>query len=148
MEMDTQTKLHLTVEQSDGTLIEKVIDIHSNDFMIDEGDLEGELCRAGALLCYYGDLAAELDAKASNAKNGLEEVEAVVSITLRASGKYTQGMVDNALAINPDVKIKRDALVEAQKEALKASNLFRAMNQRVECLKALSYRTNKQERNF
>jgi len=143
-----QTNLHLTVINSDGQLVDKTIAVHSDDFNIDEGDLEGELCRAGALLCYYGDLAAELDAKASNAKNGLEEVEAVVAITLRASGKYTQGMVDNALAINPDVKIKRDALVEAQKEALKSSNLFRAMNQRVECLKALSYRTNKQERNF
>lgn len=147
--MDSKSKLHLPVEQSDGTSFIKEIVVDSTDFNIDEADIEGELCRAGALLCYYADMAAELDAKSANAKRSFEETQALKAIQYRSGGsKVTQGMVDDMQAVDPIVKQKHIELIECQKEAMKATNLFRAMNQRVECLKALAYRTNRQERAF
>ena len=136
----------LHVETAQGP---KEVKINTDDFSIDEANLESELCKAGVLLCYYADLAAELDAKASNAKNRLREAEAVAAITLRSGGaKVTQGMVDDHLYTNTAVNAIRDSLVNTQKEASKASNLFKAMNQRVECLKALAYRQGRQEKIF
>jgi len=146
---DSKSKLHLPVEQSDGTSFIKEIVVDSTDFNIDEADIEGELCRAGALLCYYADMAAELDAKSANAKRSFEEIQALKAIQYRSGGsKVTQGMVDDMQAVDPIVKQKHIELIECQKEAMKATNLFRAMNQRVECLKALAYRTGRQEKNF
>ena len=145
--MDSKSKLHLPVEQSDGTSFIKEIVVDSTDFNIDEADIEGELCRAGALLCYYADMAAELDAKSANAKRSFEEIQALMAIIYRGSGKVTQGMVDDHLATNQTVQQKHIELIECQKEAMKATNLFRAMNQRVECLKALAYRVGRQDKN-
>lgn len=139
-------KLH--IETSQGP---KEITIDPNDFSINEADVEGELCRAGVLLCYYADLAAELEAKASNLKNRLREAEAVAAIVLRNSSsgpKITQGMVDDHLYTNVEVIAIRSSLVNAQKEATKTQSLFKSANQKVECLKALAYRQNKQEKLF
>jgi len=138
-------KLHVDTNQG-----VKIVTIDPNDFSIDEANLEGELCNAGVLLCYYGDLAAELDAKASNMKNLVDEARGLECINLRnqnSGKKLTENMLEELIVSSKAYQVLRSTLVNAQKEALKAQNLFRAMNQRVECLKALSYRTGRQEKN-
>jgi len=129
----------------------RLIEINSDDFSIDEMNIESELCKAGVLLCYYSDLAAELDAKAANLKNKADEVRGKQAIELRkvhTGSRLTENMLDEMIVTSPGYQTIRSLLVEAQKEAFKASNLFKSMNQRVECLKALSYRQGKQEKVF
>lgn len=146
-------ELHLEVVDSDGKIIEKTITIDPNDFSIDEADLDGELCRAGTLLCYYGDLVAELEARSSNFKNKVEEVRSTQAITLRieaekASKKLTEGAISELINSSNDRAAHLDLLVQAQKDSAKASNLFKAQYQKVECLKALAYRQRKMESAF
>ena len=143
------TTFHLTVTNSSGESIEKNVSIKLEDFSIDEANIEGELCQAGSLLCFYADLAAELDAKAANLKSRLEEVRALQSIEIRKNhtgSRLTENMIDELICSDNKYNIEKRNLIEAQKEAAKANNLFRSMNQKIECLKALAYRMNRQEK--
>lgn len=147
------TLLHLEVEDSEGKIIQKIVTIDPDDFSIDEANLDGELCRAGTLLCYYGDLVAELEAKSSNLKSRLDEVRSIQAIVIRASyvqknTKLTENMLDEIIISIEDHRDARVKLINAQKEASKAANLFKAQFQKVECLKALAYRQRKMESGF
>lgn len=142
--------LHLEVEDSEGKVVEKIITIDPDDFSIDEANLDGELCRAGTLLCYYGDLVAELEAKSANIKNLAEEIRSQQAISLRQAAeqsgkKLTEGALVELINGSPGRSALLFKLVQAQKESMKAVNLFKAQFQKVECLKALSYRQRRME---
>jgi len=147
------TVLHLDVEDSEGKVVEKSITIDPTDFSIDEANLDGELCKAGTFLCYYGDLVAELEAKASNIKNVTEEIRSQQAIALRnecqlKGTKITEGAITELINGSPGRSQLLYRLVQAQKEAAKAVNLFKAQYQKVECLKALAWRQRKMESGF
>lgn len=136
----------LIVDTSEGP---KEIIIDPDDFSIDEANVEGELCKAGVLLCYYADLVAELEAKASNIRNEYDSQRGHSYLIIKSEGaKTTAGVVDSTLDQDTKLIAIKQSLINAQRQALKASNLFKAMNQKVECLKALAYRQNKQEKLF
>ena len=56
------------------------------DFHIDENDTDGELCKSGRLLSFYGQLAADLKAQAVTFKAKLEVRDSQESIGIRAEG--------------------------------------------------------------
>ena len=115
-----------------------------NDFGINEDDVDGELCRAGKLLVYYGDLASTLKAQSARRKADLESGDAQLSIDIRAKAqikgnKITEGAIKEKVLTEPGQIIKIKVFIETEKDATKLEHFFRSQQKKVDCLIALSY---------
>ena len=131
----------------------KEIEISPSDFRIDEANLDVELCRAGVLLAYYGDLAAELDAQASNNKNKLDQLYSDKALNIRefsktAGERVTEGSIEERVLTDHEYISFQEKTVQSQRDANKCSAFFKSMQAKTECAKALAYRQRVQEREF
>lgn len=115
------------------------------DFTINEDDINGELCRAGAILAFYANLAADLKAQSQTFKSRIELVESEASQKIRAEAirtgnKLTEGGIRERVVVDPE-RIK--ALEEyniAERDSLKAEYLFKTQQKKLDCLIALTYK--------
>lgn len=111
------------------------------DFTINEDDIDGELCKAGRLLCFYGDLAAELKGQALNAKTNLEYWDATASQNIRSLGqKITEGNIKEKVLVNPERKEHLDFFQKSERDFQKIENLYRSQQKKVDCVIALAYK--------
>ena len=115
------------------------------DFPIDENNVDGELCRAGALLAYYGNLAADLHAQYIRKKSNLEDYAATVAVEIRGESrtsatKITESGIQEKIITNDGYRQMNKQLIEADRYYRKAENLWKSQQKRTDCLTALAYK--------
>jgi hypothetical protein len=115
------------------------------DIQIDENNLDAEMCRAGQLLVYYGDLSAELKAQSARKKDYKEAIYSQLAQLTRSeaekeSRKVTEGVVKEKVLTNPDYINTQQEHNVAEMFAQKVDNFFRAQQKRVDLLIALAYK--------
>lgn len=138
----TVTVEQLTEQGYVGKDIEIDVDSHFN---INEDNVDGELCNAGRLLVYYGDLSATLKAQAARKKADLEEHSASLARDIRKKAmengdKITEGGIKEKVLTTPSYQTRLAVYIETEKDASKLDNFFRSQKQRVDCIIALAYK--------
>jgi hypothetical protein len=123
----------------------ETITFSEEDFNINEDNVDGELCRSGNLLCFYGNLAAELKGLAVNNKSDLETWDAETSLKLRSEAevsgkKLTEGRVREMVVSNPDRRGMQQRYIKAETDYQKAENLFRSQQKKADCVISLAYK--------
>ena len=113
-----------------------------NDFAIDENNVDGELCRAGRELAFYGSQSAEFKANVANKKLELEAFEAMVSLRCRANStqRATEGLITATIAVDPEYQRLSQEVIKAELDYNRAENLFRTHQKRTDCIIALAYK--------
>ena len=116
-----------------------------NDFSMDEGNVNKDICRMGQLLVKYGTLAAEQGANLSRKEEHVKLVKASLSGALRS-----QSEVDGTKLTIPDLADKvtthetyQQALSELhilRADAIKADHWWRSILKKAELLNAMAYR--------
>jgi hypothetical protein len=126
----------------DGTWEPREVEIDLEaDFHINEDDVDGELCRAGKILSFYGDLAANLRAQAQRKKDLRDQVNAFYAIELRNSGeKMTEGSIKEKILANKESQEAQAEYIKSEMFATKAELLFKSQMKKVDCLTALTYK--------
>ena len=114
-------------------------------FNIDEDNVDGGLCRAGTLLRFYGELAAEFMAQASRAKDDKERMFAKVSLDTRAKlaeskEKVTEGIIRETVLISTEYIESQEKHIQAERDYKKLDSFFRSQQRKVDCLTALAYK--------
>lgn len=115
-----------------------------NHFSVDEGNIEGELCRSGTLLRYYADLASEANSYSIKMKDRKDAVFAAACAATRiardARGeKCTEAIVKEQAVLNEDYKLAQEDYYLAEQDAKKADLYFKSMKHKTDCLIAVSY---------
>ena len=111
------------------------------DFFIDEANIDGELCRSGRLLSFYGQLAAELKAHSASRKADLEMFDAELAIGIRAEGKkVTEGGIKERVITDETRKKVQGVYIKSERDFQKIENLYRSMQKKVDCVIALCYK--------
>lgn len=116
-----------------------------NDFSMDEGNVNKDICRMGQLLVKYGSLAAEQGANLSRKEENVKLVKASLSGALRS-----QAEVDGEKLTIPDLSDKVTVHVTYQQalselhilraDAIKADHWWRSILKKAELLNAMAYR--------
>jgi len=114
-------------------------------FVLNEDDVDGELCRAGRDLAFYGNLASDLKAQAANAKAAVEKTDAELSMGIRSvayseKAKITEGGIKEQVICNEIRQNKIQLQIQAERDFQKIENLFRSQQKKVDCLIALAYK--------
>jgi hypothetical protein len=115
------------------------------DFFINEDNVDGELCKAGRILSFYGTLAADLKAQSAAAKAALESFDASLAQEIRQEfltkkEKSTEGMIKERVVSNKERKEIINKYIGAERDFQKAENLFRSQQKKVDCVISLSYK--------
>ena len=123
---------------------QKSILINTAEFAIDEDNVDGELCQSGAKLCFYGNLAADLEAEAATKKADLEYTYSLLAIQIRkdytGTTRLTEGGLKEQITIDGRYINKKNELIETEKNYAKANNFWRAQQKRADCIIALAYK--------
>jgi len=117
------------------------------DFMIDETNMEGELCKMGMLLMTYGKLNAELESQVGRKKTDLDRVSSQIELDIRgtaaaAGEKVTENLIRAKVRVDKSVQGALTELSFSQMNSFKLKNYFEALKRKCDCLVAFTYRQN------
>lgn len=111
------------------------------DFKINEDNVNEELCRIGLLLCFYGDIASDLEVKKMRMQDELELTLAEISTSLRGTmSKYTETQLKQKAIVDARYKTQLDKLRLAQLYSEKFKLWLKSMQKKVDALIALAYK--------
>lgn len=118
-----------------------------DDFGIDEGNLERELCRMGKILVRYGTIAGELQANLKRKEEHAKFIQARVSGALRSEyeklgTRATEGKLAEEVTSHDQYQQSLSALHLLRAESISADHWFRSAMKKAEMLNALAFRQN------
>ncbi len=116
-----------------------------NDFSMDEGGVNKDICRMGQLLVKYGTLAAEQSANLARKEEHVKLTRASLSGALKSQAevdgtKLTIPDLADAVTIHPTYQQALSELHILRADTLKADHWWRAILKKAELLNAMAYR--------
>jgi hypothetical protein len=112
-----------------------------NDFRLDENNVDGELCKMGQQLLWYGDAYAELKAEAARKKEVTERVSAALDARHRAAmDKPTEGKIRSAVLNDENYMNARNAELASTANLIRVETWYKSLNKKIDCLQALAYK--------
>ncbi len=130
-----------------------------NDTMIDENNVDGELCKMGHLLAYYGDLSAKLKTQLARKEEDLDALEAMIDKKIRdkelAAAQTnpklkppTESFLKKRIRTEEEYQIGVSILQATRLHFYRVDNLLKAMIKKADALNALAYNQRQERRNF
>lgn len=111
------------------------------DFLLDETNVDGELCRVGQYLLHYGDAFAELKAEVARKKEVVERHAAVLDAKFRTTmDKPTEGKIKSAIINDPTYQEAKNQELASTANLIRVDTWYRSLNKKVDCLQALAYK--------
>lgn len=115
------------------------------DFQLDDAALDYEACRTGPMLARYADLAMDLKAQATRAKQNVEKVYASESFQLRTEyakegKKATEGLIKDGVFQSQAYIAALDTQAKAEAEAIKVDYFYKSMVKKADLVIALLYK--------
>ena len=117
------------------------------DFSIDEGNLNLEICRMGQLMVRYGDLAAHMSSNLKRKEEEVKFVQAKVSGAIRSTAeaagtKQTEGKLNEQVVTNDQYQNALAQLHVLRASATKADHWWRSIVKKADLLNAMAFRQN------